>query len=77
MQCTYASCSECSPHRPTKRARVVVAKRKHSRKDTPATIQKRPAKQISSTRPTPTGGENGQSTEFSADTLDPMLNLLR
>ncbi|POW02641.1 hypothetical protein PSHT_12015, partial [Puccinia striiformis] len=29
------------------------------------------------TRPTPTGGENGQSTEFSADTLDPMLNLLR
>ncbi|KAI9615391.1 hypothetical protein KEM48_005592 [Puccinia striiformis f. sp. tritici PST-130] len=63
--------------RPTKRARVVVAKRKHSRKDTPATNQKRPAKQISSTRQTPTGGENGQSTEVSADTLDPMLNFLR
>ncbi|POW03005.1 hypothetical protein PSHT_11841 [Puccinia striiformis] len=41
--------------RPTKRARVVVAK--HSA--------------------TPTGGENGQSTEVSADTLDPMLNFLR
>ncbi|KAI7937486.1 hypothetical protein MJO29_014801 [Puccinia striiformis f. sp. tritici] len=64
-------------NRPTKRARVVVAKRKHSRKDTPATNQKRPAKQISSTRQTPTGGENGQSTEVSADTLDPMLNFLR